>query len=121
MQCVACEVKSSLQRQLTTLEKYVNFYFVTGTLLTPIVYFVAGLIVFFKTPSGTTIVATDSLPGNAPFMNHITDHRFFVEFLVIGVALTIGVYFMNRWLVNKLYGQHILKLKELLKQMEETD
>jgi Ca2+/Na+ antiporter len=123
MQCVACEVRSNLQRQLTTLEKYVNFYFVTGTLLTPIVYFVAGLIVFFKTPPNTgEIHAGDSQVGIKPdILNHVADHRFFIEFLVIGVALSIGSYFMNRWYVNKLYGQHIYKLKELLKQMEETD
>lgn len=123
MQCVACEVKSNLKRQLTTLEKYVNFYFVTGTLLTPIVYFVAGLIVFFKTPpSNGKIHAADSIPGGKPqFLNHVTDHRFFVEFLVIGVALTIAVYFLNRWMVNKMYGQHIVKLKELLRQMDEND
>ena len=119
MSCVACEVKSNLQRQCSTLEKYVNFYFVTGTLLTPIVYFVAGLIVFFKTPSGE-VVATDSMPTKQ-FVNHITDQKYFVEYLVIGVVLTVAVYFLNRWMVNRLYGQHIIKLKELLKQMEETD
>ena len=124
MQCVACEVKSNLQKQLNTLEKYVNFYFVTGTLLTPIVYFVAGLIVFFKTPPNNKGVHPEismGTGGKPEFFNHITDHRFFVEFLVIGVALTIGVYFLNRWMVNKMYGQHILKLKELLRQMDDTD
>lgn len=121
MQCVACEVKSSLQRQLVTLEKYVNFYFVSSVLLTPIAYFVAGLIVFFKTP-GT--------PGKFDFRNtkdavnqithHLPDQRFAITFIVVGVILTIGVYFFSRWAINRLYGQHIRKLKELVQQMEET-
>lgn len=126
MQCVACEVKSSLQRQLKTLEKYVNFYFITGTLLTPIAYFLTGLIVFMKQtnspvktdPSPGTIL-TDSKPGNIN-LDTFSDHPFFIVFIVIGVALTIGTYFLNRWYVNRLYGRHIKKLKELLLQMEEV-
>jgi hypothetical protein len=121
MQCVACEVKSNLQRQLVTLEKYVNFYFVSTILLTPSAYFVAGIIVFFKTPAG---------PGKFDFgqggdvLDKVGDqfpqHRWFILFVTIGVCLTIGIYFFSRWAINKLYGQHIKKLKELVQQMEET-
>lgn len=121
MQCVSCEVKSNLQRQLITLEKYVNFYFVCTILLTPIAYFVAGLIVFFKTPAdpakfdirqtGAALPRTEDL---------IPDHRFFITFVAIGVILTIAVYFVSRWAINRLYGQHIRKLKELVQQMEEA-
>jgi len=126
MQCVACEVKSNLQRQLSTLEKYVHFYFVAGTLLTPLVYFVAGLIVFFKTPHASALpsdpgnpIAVSMYSGN--FVNHITSNRFFVTFIIIGIVLTISSYFLNRWYVSKLYGQHIQKLKDLLRQMEEAE
>lgn len=123
MQCVACEVKSNLKRQLVTLEKYVNFYFVSSILLTPIAYFVAGLIVFFKTPNGAGSFdfgnGADTL-GRIPHTDYL-DHRFFITFIVVGVILTIGVYFLSRWAINRLYGQHIRKLKELVEQMEETD
>ena len=37
MECVACQVKSNLQRQVNTLEKYVKFYLIAGTALAPIV------------------------------------------------------------------------------------
>jgi hypothetical protein len=128
MQCVACEVKSNLQRQLATLEKYVNFYFITGTLLTPIAYFVAGLIVFFKTPERTGDdkqpigpQVGDSLGRGFNLNANISDHRSFVLFIVVGIVLTISIYFLNRWYVNRLYGQHIKKLKYLVHQMEETE
>lgn len=128
MQCVACQVKSNLQRQLSTLEKYVNFYFITGTLLTPIAYFVAGLIVFFKTPEKTdndrpslSGQAADATAQGFHMPSNITDHRTFVLFIVIGIVLTISVYFLNRWYVGRLYGQHIKKLKYLVRQMEETE
>jgi hypothetical protein len=121
MQCLACEVKSNLQRQLVTLEKYVNFYFVSSILLTPTAYFVAGLIVFFKTPATPGRFdfrqGTDAHPG---FGDELPDHRFFITFIAIGVILTIGVYLLSRWAINRLYGQHIKKLKELVQQMEET-
>jgi len=119
MQCVSCEVKSNLQRQLTTLEKYVHFYFNSSIILTPAAYFVAGLIVMFKAPAdnGVTRIETavpelgDSFP----------EYRWFIMFVTIGVVLTIGVYYFSRWAINRLYGQHIKKLKELVHQMEETE
>lgn len=121
MQCVSCEVKSNLQRQLITLEKYVNFYFVCTILLTPIAYFVAGLIVFFKTPADPTKFDFRQTGVSLPRTEDlIPDHRFFITFVAIGVILTIAVYFVSRWAINRLYGQHIRKLKELVQQMEEA-
>lgn len=124
MQCVACEVRSSLKQRLITLEKYVNFYFVCSILLTPSAYFVAGLIVFFKTPDNAGVKpgffggVPDALPQIG---DQFPSQRFFITFIVIGVVLTIGVYFFSRWAINRLYGQHIQKLKELVQQMEEAE
>jgi len=106
MECAACEVKSNMRRQLTTLEKYVRFYFISGTALTPICYFVAGLIVLYKSPGGIF---------NAASM------RFYITFISIGVLITILIYFLNLWYVDKLYGQHVKKLKDILRQMEEVE
>lgn len=112
MQLVDSEVKVNLEQRLHTLEKYVRFYFVSSTILTPAAYFVAGLIVFFKTPPRST----EKIP---PMVTHITGHDYFVLFTVSGVALAIGSYFLNVWYVHKLYGRHINKLKSLLHQLEE--
>jgi hypothetical protein len=122
MQCVACEVKSNLKQQLVTLEKYVRFYFVAGTVLTPLAYFAAGMIILFNTPEHPL---NDRVPfeialSNLPKADHITNSRFFYLFAGIGVLLTASVYFVNRWLINKMYGQHIQKLKELLLQMDDA-
>jgi len=115
MQRVDHEVKHNLERRLVTLEKYVRIYFVSGTVLTPATYFVAGMIVFFKTPTHSS---SEKMP---PMFTHITGQDYFVLFTVSGVALAIGCYFLNVWYVNKLYGRHIDKLKNLLHQTEVID
>lgn len=102
MECVACEVKSNLQRQVSTLEKYVRFYFIAGIILTPLAYFTTGFILLNTTP-GITMST-----------------NFYMWFFGSGVVMNILLYFLNKWYVNKLYGQHVKKLKELLRQMEET-
>jgi len=125
MQCVACEVKSNLSRQLFTLEKYVRFYFIAGTILTPLAYFAAGAIILFnahETTQSLNNVPFDDAQASVssmPIVAHIANHRFFVLFVSLGVAITVGSYFINRWYVKKMYGQHIQKLKELLVQMED--
>ncbi|HUP14187.1 MAG TPA: hypothetical protein VM187_18325 [Niastella sp.] len=124
MECVACEVRSNLKQQLGTLEKYVRFYFIAGTILTPLAYFAAGMIILFNAPEGNTHIPNVSIDAQTsvsqmPIAQHISTHRFFVLFLSIGAVLTLSSYFLNRWLIGKLYGQHIRKLKDLLLQMDE--
>jgi hypothetical protein len=123
MQCVTCEVKSNLKQQLVTLEKYVRLYFVAGTIITPLAYFAAGAVIFFKTPvSEPGFPDGSQLTGaQLPAVAHVVNQKFFMVFAIVGVALTAGIYFLNRWYVNKLYGQHIQRLKELLLQMEEAE
>ena len=118
MQCVECEVKSNLQNQLGTLEKYVRFYFVAGTLLMPVLYYATGLIVLYKSPAHG--FSGDSLGNRAqPMLNAVRENSIFTEFMIGGVVITAGMYFLNKWYINKLYGQHINYLKDLLKQMDE--
>jgi len=124
MECVACEVRSNLKQQLGTLEKYVRFYFVAGTILTPLAYFAAGMIILFNGQEMNSHMVDVSVDAQTsvsqmPIAQHISNHRFFVLFLSIGAVLTLGSYFINRWLIGKLYGQHIEKLKDLLTQMDE--
>jgi hypothetical protein len=124
MECVACEVRSNLKQQLGTLEKYVRFYFVAGTILTPLAYFAAGMIILFNGQEMNSHIVDVSVDAQTsvsqmPIAQHISNHRFFVLFLSIGAVLTLGSYFINRWLIGKLYGQHIQKLKDLLTQMDE--
>jgi branched-subunit amino acid transport protein AzlD len=121
MQCVACEVKSNLKTQLFTLEKYVRFYFIAGTILTPLAYFASGVIILFhevpRSQKDLPFEAQTSV-SQIPIASTVP---FFVFFISIGVVITAGSYFLNRWYTNKLYGKHIEKLKDLLHQMEEAD
>lgn len=118
MQCVTCEVKSNLQTQLHLLEKYVRFYFIAGTLLTPILYYLTGLIILYKAKPG--YISGEVLGDRAQVMlNTVPKHQFFTEFLIGGVVITVLIYFANKWYIKKLYGQHISHLRELLRQMDE--
>jgi hypothetical protein len=36
IECLSCEVKSNLQKQTTTLEKYIRIYLIGGTVLAPV-------------------------------------------------------------------------------------
>lgn len=101
MECVACEVRSNLERQVRMLEKYLRIYFIAGNLLTPISYITAGIVVIEQSP-GITAISTN----------------FLLLFFLGCAAVTILVYFLNRWYLNKLYGQHIIRLKALLEELQ---
>ncbi|HYE56239.1 MAG TPA: hypothetical protein VD996_15425 [Chitinophagaceae bacterium] len=108
MQCVACQVKSNLEQQVGTLEKYVRFYLLAGNILYPLTMLVVGYIAIVlyphrMHPSGPVYYSTSLI----------------IKYLVLTAALSIGMYFANKWYVNRLYGQHIRKLKAMLNEMKE--
>jgi len=114
MECMACQVKSNLAKQVRTLEKYVKTYLIAGTVIVPVfllffywfdyAYVPPGHKHFFVQPSGTVSVW---------------------EFAAILIALLVGTtvvfYFLNRWYVRRLYGRYIDKLKQVLEQMDDED
>jgi hypothetical protein len=112
MECMACQVKSNLSKQVSTLEKYVRVYLLAGTAVLPI------FMIFFYWFEYTYI------PKGRP-------HIFLLPSETVGLAKSLGVftlwvvgasvvgYFVNRWYVQKLYGKHIDKLKQMLLQMED--
>ncbi len=102
MECVQCEVKSNLNRQVTLLEKYIRFYFLAGTVLAPLVYFVSGYLIINKLPV---------YPSRGV--------SFYVLFAGFGIILTGLSYYLNKWYVAKLYGQHVAQLRNLLSQFDE--
>jgi len=100
MQCVSCEVRSNLAGQLKTLQKYLRFYFWSSTFIVPVSLFLA-----FE-------IALHSQPGPVSM-------RKIVLLFAFALVLTIAVYFLNRWYIHKLYGRHVRKLQELLREMDE--
>jgi hypothetical protein len=105
MQCVTCEVRSNLAGQVKALRKYIRFYIWSGLLVILIAMVVALATVRWAMLSkGMTIhwwLQPVYLPGlMAPF--------------------AVGLFYLKRWYVNKLYGRHVERLREMLEEMEEA-
>src|SRR4030095_8345346 len=50
LECLSCQVKSNLQKQVSTLEKYVKFYLVSGTALVPLTIVFFSWLIYVKSP-----------------------------------------------------------------------
>jgi hypothetical protein len=111
MQCIACQVKSNLKKQVNTLEKYLRLYFFWGTAMVPIVFIFLALLFYYQFPQGTL---RPVLPPPAEIT--VTTWVAWTAFLVV---FTIIAWYGNRYYVKRLYGKHIQQLKRLLEQMEE--
>jgi hypothetical protein len=110
MQCVTCQVKSNLARQVKTLKKYTRFYLLTGTALIPAILLLSYAVIRWRLPFAGTGLYQRLHPG--PWWASP------VFWLILLAPLTLGIYYLNAWYVNKLYGRHIKKLQELLQEME---
>lgn len=104
MECVSCEVRSNLAGQLKTLKKYIRFYFWSSTLVVP-------AMAFFS----FEIALHNRAPQDPPF----SWWKGISLLLALIISLTVGIYYFNKWYINKLYGRHILKLQNLLREMDE--
>jgi hypothetical protein len=93
MQCPTCQLRSNLVRQVETLQKYIRFYLLAGTAMIPLTYALSWLVVRWKF----------DIP---------------IGWLVLLVPVTIVMYFINAAYINRLYGRHIKKLQELLRELD---
>jgi hypothetical protein len=112
MQCVQCEVRSNLERQLKTLKQYVRFYLLAGTLIVPGILILSWFIIRWKLPGAR----------NADLVYRLQHPHWWahpLSWLVLLGLFTVGSYYINSWYVNKLYGRHIKKLEGLLREMDE--
>lgn len=112
MECMACQVKSNLSKQVSTLEKYVRFYLLAGTAIIPIFLLFLYWFEYAFIPPDKTIFL---MPSEKISMLHSLSIVVFWALISI-----VPAYYLNRWYVNKLYGRHINKLKEMLGQMEDA-
>ena len=111
MQCVSCRVRSNLERQVATLKKYTRFYTLAGTLMIPVMTIFCYLIIRWKFPLPPGSALFYRMGGTPWWQNPLL-------WMSVLAPLTIGIYYFNVWYVNKLYGRHIQKLQELLREME---
>lgn len=112
MQCLSCVVRSNLAGQVASLKKYTRFYTLFGTLIIPIAAIYTYTIVRWRLPLPTGTILYHRL-NPSPWY----DSPYF--WLLLLVPFTILVYYLNRWYVKKLYGRHIEKLQEILREMDE--
>lgn len=112
MQCYSCQVKSNLELQLRMLERYVRFYLISGTAIIPILFIFLGIVLYYKKP--TLINQTILYPSAT---NPVW--KFLVAWFILLTISTTLMWVVNRGYVNKLYGRHIHKLKQLLAQINE--
>jgi 4-hydroxybenzoate polyprenyltransferase len=111
MECLSCEVKSNLQKQTTTLEKYIRIYLIGGTVLAPISLLFFGW--FFYARAWTNVNDTIFYPGE-----HNPIWKVILAWVILTSIVTFLFYVLNKWYVRKLYGKHVEKLKEVLNEME---
>lgn len=112
MQCSSCRVKSNLELQLRMLERYVRFYLISGTAIIPILFIFLGIVLYYKKP--TLINKTILYPSATN-----PAWKFLMAWFILLIVSTTIVWVLNRGYVNKLYGRHIGKLKQLLSQLSE--
>jgi hypothetical protein len=103
-------IRSSLALQVETLKKYTRFYLRAGTAVIPVSYLLSYVIIRWKLPDAGSALYHRLHP--IPWWSSP------VLWLALLAPITIGIYFINAWYINKLYGRHIKKLQELLQEME---
>ena len=111
MECLSCQVKSNLQRQVSTLEKYVKFYLIVGTALVPLTIVFFSWLIYVKSPlkPKSILYYSDAYPWWQTMLAWI---------IIMGIS-TVFIYYANKWYVKRLYGNHIVKLKQLLAEIDE--
>jgi 4-hydroxybenzoate polyprenyltransferase len=112
MECLACQVKSNVDRQVRTLEKYVRFYLIAGTALAPLAVVFFGWLFYIK------------FPKQSPSLFYPKEDAYpwwesALAWVGLLLACTVVVYYLNVWYVRKLYGKHVQILKKLLAEMDE--
>lgn len=108
MECAACEVKSNLSVRVNMLEKLVKLYFYWGNISAVLGYLISIVISYI----GLFSERGEKIP--VPSILEIT------ILVSIGAVFVLFAYFVNRWYIFKLYGQHIQNLKTLLYEMDEN-
>ena len=103
-------VKANLEHQLLSLEKYIRFYLLMGTVLVPVLMGFFYTLVFYK-----HIIIFPSLQAS------IGRLYFSLIYIIFSFFLTIVLYYLYRWYIYKLYGKHIKQLKVFLSEMNEEN
>ena len=107
MHCISCEVRGNLARQLEVLDKYIRFHLWSSTIVTVGALGVAFLILNYSWEQ----------VHHRQLSQWWLHPALLLPFLVLFGS---GSFFLNKWYLHKLYGRHIQKLKQLLREMDEV-
>jgi drug/metabolite transporter (DMT)-like permease len=108
MQCPEAAIRSNLDQQVTTLRSYVRFYTIAGTILVPV------MAVFSFWVSSRNL-----RPAEGGFLTGAFEWKELWMGAAALVAVTVVSYYTNAWAMNRLYGRHIKRLRQLLEEMDE--
>ncbi|MFN8295459.1 MAG: hypothetical protein U0T69_04650 [Chitinophagales bacterium] len=103
-------IKSSLKALIAQLEKYLKIYFWGSLLLTPVSGFLSGFAILYEMKALGFLLYFDIFSSATLSM-----------ILSFALLLTLISYPVMKWYVRKLYGQHLEKLKDCLKELEEFE
>lgn len=103
------DIKSSLQLVISQLEKYLNIYFWGSLLLTPVSGFLLGFAILYEMKALGFLIYFDVFSSATLSM-----------ILSFALLLTLVSYPIMKWYIRKLYGQHVEKLKDCLKELNES-
>jgi uncharacterized membrane protein len=101
-------IRANLEHLITNLSNYLKFYKRSYTILYP-VYFVLGLI-FGAIERGTT-----------HFLDSLTKPKTIIILLVVAIIFFFASTSLVNWLLKKLYGNHLEKLKALLRDLTQQE
>lgn len=109
----ALPVKSSLQTLVNLIREYIKRYFQLTMAIIPISLIIAFLLGY----------ADENLYDskiNNPFIPNLIDSPLKIS-LLIGylIIFSTAMYYFTRWYLRKLYGNYIIQLEMLIKELEE--
>ena len=110
MECVTCRVKSNLEMQLKTLEKYIRVYLFSGMLVVPISMAIFAWVYYQGMTRFPMAGWLDISPTGSSWKPALL-------WILASVILMMPIWFLNKWYLNKLYGKHIIHLKKILQEM----
>lgn len=111
MQCVTCEVKSNLNMQVNTLEKYIKNNLIVSTLLLPALMMFICWLLYLNDYSTTPKSIFSYSVAYSPWLTTLI-------WAGISIAITIPMYFLNKKYLHWLYGKHINRLKRVLSELD---
>lgn len=106
-------LKSNIQSLITLINQYTKLYFRLTMALIPISLILATSLLYFDYSAADT--------GRTGVLESITDSP--LKITVITLYFTVffaGMYYFTRWYLKKLYGNYVLQLQGVVKELDDN-